>query len=181
MSDTFAAADPEDHIVLAGRMSPGVCAIGDTGRPFKWDKKDAKGSSGATNTYQGEDLAEFDIVFSFWDWATQKAEWDNFAKLLPPSSPKPTALDIYHAELAAINVHSVVVTLIGKPVRASNGLRTVKVSFQQYREPKPSGGTPRGSATGSELNPNGDFIGPPLPPDPVDAQIAALLAKAMSL
>lgn len=174
-SDALAAPDPDDVIVVASVTSPGIAEISDSaGRVFKWDKKEAKGSSGATLTYQGEDLATFDVTFSFWDWATQKDDWEAFRKVLEASADakRPTGIDIYHSELDAIGIRSVVVTKLGKVKRRSDGLRTVVVSFSQYRAPSKAGGTPNGSKANAAAGKKAE------PVDPVDAEIDNLMKQA---
>jgi hypothetical protein len=94
-------------------------------------------------------------------------------------SKEPTALDVYHPDLALLDIKSVVVTKIGGLVHDGKGGATVAVDFLEYRPPTPKGGTPSGSkgnagagaaggAAGGEQDPNAD----------AQAELDALLDEA---
>lgn len=68
-------------------------------------------------------------------------------------APKPSAafraLDIYHPDLAANDIKSVLKGLIGGVVHDGKGGQTIVVKFQEYRPPVAIGGSPSGSKTSS--------------------------------
>ncbi len=66
-----------DTVVIAGRALPGLCKM--TGKVTRRvDKKNATGTNGATITYTGDDVAEFEISVRMWT----EAHLSTFAALL---------------------------------------------------------------------------------------------------
>jgi hypothetical protein len=173
------APNPYDHeelftkIRLGGVMSPGEVALSGHSRGEKWDIKEGDGSGGATTTSKGEKVAQFTATFSLWynpaDGVDHFTEWDAFLKVLrkPTAGKEKTALDIYHPDLAELEISSVVVEDIGGKQHDGKGGATVAVKFLEFRPPTPKGGTPAGSSNagtaggaaggaGGEVDPNAD-------------------------
>ena len=164
-------ANPEayDVIILAGQRSPGVCKIGRPKREEGWDEQKPKGTDGAETVPTGRPLAKFGVEFKVWieDDVDGFAEWETFAKLctLPVKKGAEKALDIYHPQLAAIGVSSVVVKAWSAPEPDGKGGGVAFVDFLEYRPSKPKDASkPKGSeaakkkaADGSDLpDPNQD-------------------------
>lgn len=155
MSATNTYDDPEiyDSIVLAGVSSPGKVTISGHDRVYGWDVKKAPGQAGASTTRTSEDPIEFTCSFYLvQDLAVDVddfADWDDFATLITSTvaGQKPKALDIYHPDLAAVDIGSVVLKSFGGVVHDGKGGQTIAVKFLEYKPPKPSGGSPNGSST----------------------------------
>ncbi len=163
-----------DSIVLAGVTSPGTCKLSGHKRDEAWDVKDGDGQGGASVTRKGEKLCKFTAAFNLADIADFSA-WDDFLVLLKSctAGKDPKALDIYHPDLAEIDVKSVVVESIGGKVHDGKGGATITVGFLEYRPAKPKGGSPKGSKSkdpkkAEAPDPNAD----------AKAQLAALLSEA---
>lgn len=138
-----------DTVVLATLASPGLATLEGFERPYGWEAKKAKGSSGAKITYQGEDLAEGEVELRLWE-PEHFAQWDVFRGLLAKAQDpkKIQALDILHPFLTDQAIYSVVVVSIGLPKRDKGGLWRVRFKLKEYREPKAAGGSPKGSKGG---------------------------------
>jgi hypothetical protein len=166
-----------DGIILGGVQSPGKCTLSGHDRKINWDVKAGAGQSGATTTLKDIPPIEFTCTFYLLRDDSQGIDdlidWPAFRELINStvSGPKPKALDIYHPDLAANDIKSVVKASIGGVVHDGKGGQTIVVKFQEYKPPKPKGGSPNGSKTKGKL---------PAPPDPdaeAKAQLAALTAQ----
>lgn len=135
----------QDYLLIGLDRSPGKATIVPPGSPRKWDERAGYGTSGAFLVYTGNGLATFDVVFEFWD-ESQSAEWDAFArKHLAPIPPgvaaKPSnALGVYHPVLRKPphSIDKVVVTDVVGWEQDDLGLWTTRVSFKEYRAPRPA-------------------------------------------
>lgn len=140
-----------DSIVLAGVSSPGVVTLSGHDRVIGWDIKKGTGQTGATTTRTSEDPIEFTCTFYLVKddslGIDDFAAWDSFATLIRSTvaGKKPKALDIYHPDLAANDIKSVVLKSFGGVVHDRKGGQTIAVKLLEYRPPKPKGGTPTGS------------------------------------
>lgn len=153
-----------DSIELAGKRSPGQVTLSGHDRNQKWDIKDADGAGGASTTLKGEQVAQFqasfylvkDPVLGVDDFAA----WDAFASIIRksiPNSGKPTALKIYHPDLAANDIKSVSQASIGGMVHDGKGGATVVVKFLEFRPAKKKGGSPtatKSSTAGANAKPD---------------------------
>ncbi len=156
-----------DSIILAGIKSPGIAEVTGGDREFGWEAKKSQGSDGATTTQGGAGLAKPKVKFLLWKepgkvdhfeaWnmvflpllhSSQKAvaaKKTTTTQVVAHAGKPPHALDIYHPDLAANGIRSVVVDNIGQLVDEGKGLSSCAVSFLEFRPPKPAGGTPGGS------------------------------------
>ncbi len=168
--------DELDHIVLGGVRSPGKCTLSGHDRKANWDVKAGQGQIGASTTLKDIPLIEFTATFylTIDPSATddEEEEMYDFLELVEStvSGPKPKALDIYHPDLADQDITSVVKASIGGATYDGKGGKTYVVKFQEYKAPKPKGGSPSGSS--SKAGPNA--------PDPnaaANAEIAKLTAE----
>jgi len=153
-------------IELAGRKSPGIVTLSGHDRNEKWDVKPADGAGGASTTYKGEEIAQFQASFYLVKDLTETldefAEWESFAALIRsslPNSGKPKALTIYHPDLAANDIKSVCKASIGGMAHDGKGGATVVVKFIEYRPPKKKGGAPNATkaTTAKKVDPNADL------------------------
>lgn len=138
--------DLYNAIVLGGTSSPGMVKLSGHDREIGWDVKKGPGQSGATTTRTSEDPVEFTATFTLTDVDDFDA-WPAFRTLLlsTVSGATPKALDVYHPDLAANDIKSVVLKSLGGVMHAGQGGQTIAVKLLEYRPPKPKGGTPSGS------------------------------------
>lgn len=171
--DLFAA------IELAGVRSPGQVTISNHDRKAVWDVKSGPSQKGATMDLKEIPPIEFTCVFELFldieESPNEFEQWETFQALIESTinGPTPKALDIYHPDLAANQITSVVKAKVGGMVRDKNdpGKATVTVAFQEYAPPKKKGGSPNGS---------GNKKPDPKKPDPnaaANAELAALVEQ----
>ncbi len=142
-----------NSIVLGGVTSPGRVTLSGHDRKAVWDVKKAAGISGATTTLKEippiEFTATFYLVRDDAQGIDQLSEWPTFLRIIEAtiSGPKPKAVDIYHPDLASQTppITSVCKAGVAGVVHDGKGGQIVAVRFQEYRTPKPAGGTPSGS------------------------------------
>jgi hypothetical protein len=140
-----------DGIVLGGVQSPGKVTLSGHDRKVGWDVVVAKGHKGATTNLKDippiEFTASFYLVRDVAQGIDDLADWPAFRTLINStiSGPKPKALDIYHPDLAANDIKSVVLASFGGVVHDGKGGQTITVKFQEYAPPKPKGGSLSGS------------------------------------
>jgi len=143
--------DLYDSIELAGRRSPGVVTLSGHDRNHKWDVKPADGANGASTTHKGEEITQFQASFYLVKdpvlGLDEFALWETFAAIIRKSIPKvgsPTALKIYHPDLAANDIKTISHATIGGMTHDGKGGATVVVKFLEYRpiKKKTSSGSP---------------------------------------
>ena len=145
--------DNEDlykSVVLKGVASPGQVTLSGHDSSVQWDVKGGPSLNGATTTLRSRLPIKFSASFYLLRDVSQGiddfADWPTFAKLINSTvSSTPQALDIYHPDLAANDIKSVVKATIGGTTYDGLGGATVVVKFQEYRPPKKRGGTLLGS------------------------------------
>ncbi len=154
-------------IVLGGVRSPGQVTLSGHDRGVKWDVKEGNGQAGASTTLKSIPPIEFTATFYLADQDDFDA-WPAFHDVIDStvSGPKPKALDIYHPDLATQNINSVTKASVGGVVHDKKGGQTIVVKFQEYKPPKPKGGTPNGSGAKKKEAPD--------PNAAANAQLAAL-------
>jgi hypothetical protein len=169
-----------DYCWLAGMPTPGLVEVTGGDRKHKWDKKEAKGSSGATITSQGAEPAEPTMKVRLWFDRENNINhfwlWDlNIKPILEAALEGKTAIDIYHPSLAANGINSVVVQEVSQLAKeGEDGLHSITIKFLEFRPPKPAGATPKGSKSGQKPkkpyeNQGPDPLYPPDQQDEVDA------------
>jgi hypothetical protein len=166
MPNPVDSPDLYDSIVLAGKRSPGFVTLSGHDRNQKWDIKEADGSGGASTTYKGEQVAQFQASFYLVKdpvlGLDEFKDWETFAQLIRsslPNSGKPKALSIYHPDLAANDIKNVCQASIGGMTHDGKGGATVVVKFVEFRPPKKKGGSPNATKTStvSKVDPNADL------------------------
>ncbi len=125
-------------ITIGGVPSPGKVTLSNGDRDHDWDVQKAKGQTGCTTVNRGPDVSR--VVASFYLADAEDVDgWDAFHRILAASveGPKPTALSVYHPDLARNKITDVVVESIGLPKHGDNGSAVVVCKFIEYRPPKP--------------------------------------------
>jgi len=166
-------------IKLGEVRSPGKVKLSGHNRTIKWDVKSGNGQAGASITKQGVELTKFKATFSIMRDLSQGIDdysaWPAFAELIWSTvrGQVPKALDIYHPELAANDIKSVVLADMGPMVDTDRtGESSITVEFLEYAPPVKTGGTAKGSAAKA-----------PKPNDPnaaANAELAALRQQYMN-
>jgi hypothetical protein len=185
--------DVYSAIVLGSVRSPGVVTLSGHDRNEDWDIKAAKGQTGASSSLNGRPVGQFQATFYLASdepdesGANDFTRWDDFQRLIESttSGPKPTALTIYHPDLARNGFTEVTNGGVGGMKHDQKGGATVVVKFLEYKPPKPK---PAAKATAKPaaavrhgVGVEGEFGAPPPKPDPnADAkrELAELVAKA---
>lgn len=143
--------DAYNSIILGGTKSPGVVTLSGHDRKVNWDVKEGNAQVGATTTIKSIPPTEFTASFYLAD-ADDIAAWPAFLGIIKStvSGAKPKALDIYHPDLVENEIVSVVKATIMGTVHDKKGGQTRVVKFQEYKPPKPKGGSPSGSTTNAK-------------------------------
>ena len=143
-----------DVIELAGVESPGVVKLSGHDDKTTWDVKSGSGLKGASLTRKGTPPPEFTATFFLAD-TDDFNDWPAFRDAINSSVTGTTkALDIYHPDLAANGIHSVVKGTIGGTVHDGKGGQTIVVKFQVYAPPVKAAGSPSGSKSKPANDPN---------------------------
>jgi hypothetical protein len=146
MKSVLLNADAYDVIVLGTQKSPGKVTLNGHDRDKNWRIAKAKGQVGASSSLDGDDLGEFEATFDLGgdgytedELKDELEQWDDFQRLIESTTngPKPTALPIYHPDLARNRYTEVVNRGVGGVVHDGKGGAQVKVKFGEHRPPKP--------------------------------------------
>jgi hypothetical protein len=148
--------DDEDlysSLTLGGARSPGQVTLTGHDRKYAWDVKAGAGLSGASTTLKNVPPVEITATFYLAD-DEDFANWPPYREVVNStvSGKTPKALDAYHPDLAANGINSLVLASMGGVVHDKKGGRTIVVKFQEYKAPKPKGGSPNGSKTKPKEN-----------------------------
>lgn len=138
-------------VILSGEASPGVCKITGHDRKIGWDIKAGSGQSGATTTLKDIPPVEFELDLHLAtpeDFAALPAFLDLVRSTISGASP--VAREIYHPDLAANDISSVVMASIGGLVHDANQGAHQKIRLLEYKPPKKKGGSPNGSKTSAK-------------------------------
>jgi hypothetical protein len=140
--------DPEswDTAIVGGVALPGLARIDGLELASKWDVKEAPGTDGATETYQGYTPAAFQIFLRMWE----REQWRAFLKLVPRLRPKPgkntpDAVDVVHPELSAWGISRAIVRKI-KPKKSDDFYDVSFDMLEYFPQPKK---TVTGTASGA--------------------------------
>lgn len=197
-------ADLFNFIFIAGTQNPGFAKVTHS-KKHDWDKKKSKGSSGGTLTFTGSNVVEFQVEYYLWlpehfdawpGWAAMQRkslkipasggpQTGNIRQANAPvtvatsATTQPVALDVYHPDLAEINVLRCIVEEEGGKQPDGKGGAKYVWKYAEYNPPKPAGGTASGSKDGMGGNPG--KAAEPTAQTTAEKMIAALLAKAKAL
>ncbi len=175
-----------DTHTLGTMRSPGVVIFSGHDRAKNWDVKEAKGSTGATTTLNGDKPLSFKATYKLGGDGLDLPEgapdsfdrWDEFQRLIESTTngPHPFALPIFHPDLARQHITEVTNGGVGGRVHDGQGGVTVTVTYQEYKPAK------KKKASSAVAKPAGSVAGgPSTKPDPnaaAKAELAALLAEA---
>lgn len=147
--NVFDNEDLYNVVTLGGTTSPGFVVLSGHNRRVNWDVQAGPFLNGATTRFKSMPPIEFTATFYLVKDVAQGiddfAAWPAFAKLINstianPRAPK--ALDIYHPDLAANDIKSVVKAEIGGTTYDGKGGASIAVKFQEYRPPRKWDGIP---------------------------------------
>lgn len=147
MSNPVVSPDDYDAIVLAGVRSPGVVTLSGHKRGQGWDIQEAKGQDGGSTKHNGKKIGQFTATFALAYDPTagidDQDEWPAFQAVIEStvSGTTPLALDIYHPDLAANDIHAVVKAEVGGMAHDKKGGATISVNFIEYRPAKKKAST----------------------------------------
>lgn len=154
-----------DVLVIGGLPSPGWAQIQKAGIPITYQKNKPYGMAGASIVYLGDELVEFDVLFTFTK-ESQREAWKEWAKLALARPQRPALLSatplttaeaggtsvqpfkpvkvtgVYNPILAELGITAIAPTFIGQFVQPVIGKWQKLVSFIQHRPPKPALGRP---------------------------------------
>jgi hypothetical protein len=138
MIDPRQFSEAFDFVVLGSVQSPGKVTLSGHERAQSWDTQKAKGQTGASSTYNGEDVGQFQASF-YLASPEEQLKWPAFKRVIESttSGGSPKALPIYHPDLAENRFTEVCNAGIGGAIRDSQGGVTYQVKFIEYRPPKP--------------------------------------------
>lgn len=141
---------PVDHIVLAGRRSPGLAEVVDADTPRNFQERRGFGISFATLRFRGVSLAHFKVLLRLYteqDWDDWHA-WKDLVRrptlesnprrqAVPGLGPRLTSppMTIEHPILADLEITDVVVENLVQPVQTRDGEWTIEIRFIEYRAP----------------------------------------------
>jgi hypothetical protein len=163
-------SNPQDHVTLGGRRSPGIATLVGWSDRRRWDERQGYGLSGATLIYQGRPLCRGKIRFLL-TTPEQFAEWGEFQKAFAVPAPvrrttafeaassdtivqrrpRPQILDIVHPQLADLGVTRVVLEERPQMDQDDTGAWTVEISLIEHRPPVRSVDRPTSSTVAAPV------------------------------
>jgi hypothetical protein len=141
--------DLYNSIVLNGKTSPGVVTLSGHDRKREWDIRPGPFLNGAYMVLKWTPpikfTATFYLVLDQSKGIDDYAAWDAFVPTIKATvqGRTPKAVPIYHPDLAANEITSVVEATIGGMTYDGTGGAYVTVEFQEYRPVKIQGGPPK--------------------------------------
>jgi len=174
-------ADLYSAIILGTTRSPGVVTLTGHNREENWDIQAAKGSAGASTVLNGRGVGQFQATFYLAD-QEDFDDWAVFQRVIESTTngTEPTALPIYHPDLALNGFTEVSNGGVGGIVRDERGGWTVQVKFLEFRPPRPkaaAAATARGGTTASTTT--GSAAAAPYDPNAAaKRELAGLLEEA---
>lgn len=178
MTTPYQQGEDLDYLVLGQLyISPGLLTLSGHDRVKNWDVQAAKGTTGASSKLNGDPIGKFKATFYLAhdrladDGTNDFDNWETFQRILEGlvNGPTPTAIPIYHPDLARNKFTEVSVSSIGGMVHDGRGGATVTVEFIEFKPPKPK------PAAGAKAKP-GAGTGKASKPDPNAAAKAELQA-----
>jgi len=125
-----------DTAVLGGVTLPGLARIDGLDLGARWDIKEAPGTDGASETYQGYTPAPFNLVLRMWS----RSQWLAFLPLAKRFRPKPgraspEPVDVVHPELLVWGISRVIIRKI-KPRKLAGEYEVAFDLFEYFPQPK---------------------------------------------
>src|SRR6188768_1877078 len=130
-------------LVVGTMRSPGVVTLDGHERVKNWQTVDAKGTTGASSTLNGNPIGKFSASFYLVDDGTEERSqfdaWQSFERLIKSTTDgaKPFALPIYHPDLARNLFTEVCNAGVGPMKYDGKGGATIVVKFIEFKPPKP--------------------------------------------
>jgi hypothetical protein len=125
----------------------GKIEIRGASRYYKWQQKNSPGRKGATQTFQATFPKPFTIKFFIWtdsQWTLLPGLLQVFfydgSKTAPDGSPLIVPVDIYHPQLAMVDIFQVVIDEIMSPEvdQERSGWATMLVKMREFLPPVPA-------------------------------------------
>jgi hypothetical protein len=132
-----ALRDPWNHILIDGKMLPGLANVVPT-LSEKIDEKESAGTSGADASPQGAKASRVEVTISIWT----AAHWASLQTWLPilrprPGTGTPRALTISHPVLAAYGIRRLYCSDIrGPTAERHGGIRELRLQLREWYKPK---------------------------------------------
>ncbi len=179
VSNPIEHARDYDAIELAGQEFGGLVIVKGFKRPFGWDIKKGKGVKGGTLTLGEFPPAKGTITFVLWlpeHWRTLADITEAFN--YDPSKKKSSPIDVYHPDLARLEINSIVCENIGGQENMGKGKYQIAYDVIEYLPPPPkdASATPNGSKTNNPKKTPGKTDDPIA--DAQQKRIAQLLKEA---
>lgn len=141
MANLLSVAPRQNYVVFGILATPGVASVKNLSRKYSWKAQQGFGVSGATSTFVGSPLAEWEVEVRMWT-DDQLAQWTAFARLClaPPGNGATVggAFEIQHPLLSGPpwSIKHATVTEVGQLNLSDAGLWTVTIKCQEWRKPK---------------------------------------------
>lgn len=140
--------EPVDHILLAGRKSPGLATVRGAGIAGRWDERRLYAAGGAFVVYRGQKLAKFTVTLRLYTeqhW-TDWHDWRPLVQTPPPPSPEALDRQMRTAQAAQLQLRTdsdilAASPLLGNDPAFQERLRTL--TRQANATPSPLGPRPR--------------------------------------
>lgn len=186
----YEQGDDLDFLILGNlHPSPGLLTLSGHDRVQNWDVQAAKGTTGASSQLGGAPIGRFKAAFylahdRFADDGTNDFDnWEDFQRLLESliSGPVPSAVPIYHPDLARNKFSEVTIASIGGMIHDGRGGASVTVEFIEYKPPKPKPAAGAKAKPAAPVAAAGAGTGKAKPYDPnaaAKAELAALVTLA---
>lgn len=134
---------------VAGVPLPGIAIVTGCVDESKLDVKSGKGTKGASVNYEGSDPKEFTVTLLLFE-EEEYDEWlDGNARrvlLTPPEGKEAKAFAVDHPSCLECNITSALKKSVSAAEPQGDGSYRVTIKLQPAPPPKPSSGTPSGTA-----------------------------------
>lgn len=169
-------------IIFGQSRSPGRCVLSGWSRTVEWERVSGGGQDGESTKRKGKKGATGTITFHLAldpsDAVDEFTQWTSFQGILEQSQDKSIAFDVYHPDLTALGITSLVVESIGQMTHDGKGGATVAVTLLEYRPPKPKPAAKPTPKAGAKTN---AFAGASTDPNAAAKdELGKLLAKAQA-
>lgn len=139
---------PQNYVVFGGFTTPGVAVVVGGLRKDIYDKKKPSGSTGATVSFEGSELAPFTVEITL-DSDEDFEEWEYFRQQVvdrPPGGDSPRPYACEHPVLADLGVAQCVIEERTQLTDLGDGGWKVTLKCLQYRKPEPKRAAVSGSS-----------------------------------
>ena len=150
-----------DFMVLGEAVSPGKLTLSGHDQQLNWETVKAKGETGASSTYNGEDIVIFQASY-YMASPEEQLLWPAYRRVIESTvqDGEPKALPCYHPDLAEQRIGAVCNAGIGGAIRDSQGGVTITVKFIGHKPPKPKPAATATEKANSGTTPGKDAYDP---------------------